>query len=364
MMAGLILSGCSSESEETASDGYLYLDALTKTVDSTGVTGETTTVERRDINLSYTFTASRVYPVEENITYVNEYASEIVFGEYMVEEEDFVKEGQELFVLHQYMDEIDAEEASLTYARENASYESQCESYEERLADLTEGTEEYIYLEYEYANYKKNMEAELSALQEEIEAYDYIRENPDIYITAPFDGYVSYVLDVYEDEEIAEGATLITLQDTTNWYYTLADTAESIPVGKEVTLYDDGWDDGVLTLTGTVACADMALESSETKGYAIVTIDSIKVGDEDVTDSFSSTDLPKILDVQMYQMELKSVLAVPVSYLYTSSDQYYVYLLQDDKQIKTYVKCLNSSIGGYAWIISGLEEGDVLVKAN
>ena len=362
---GLMLTGCSTESSDDTGNGELYLDALTETnEDSSAVTGETTMVQRRDITLEYTFSAERVYPFSKIISYENEYASGFTFGECLVSEEEYVVEGQEIVLLHQYIDEIDAEEVRVTYERESASFTDSCEDYEEQLATLTEGSLEYVQLNHEYESYKADQEELLAEMEEKLAAYDEIRENPDVYLTAPFDGYVSYVVNRYEGEAVTGGETMVVLEDVSVWYYTLTDTGVSIPAGREVILYDDTWDEGVLQINGTVACADMALENDYKKGYAIAMANSITVGDTDVTDTFDPTELPASLSVQMNQLELNNVLTVPAGYLYTSGERYYVYLLKDGKQVKTYVICLNDSINGYAWIISGIEEGDTLVKAN
>jgi hypothetical protein len=37
-----------------------------------------------------------------------------------------------------------------------------------------------------------------------------------------------------------------------------------------------------------------------------------------------------------------------------------VYLLENDEQVKTYVVCLVNRVNGKSWILSGVEEGDVL----
>lgn len=360
----LMLTGCTSGSQasEEQQKDMLLLDAVQEAGndDTPGDTLKTTTVVRGDVALMYSLKAQRVYPFGTDITYENAYAT-LTFGECLVEEGEFVKAGQELLILHQSINEIDAEEAQRAYARENSAYEVMCADYESQLLELSGDQNAYDRLEFEYENYKTDTQKAISALSEQLAAYEQIQNNPDITLTAPFEGYVADVINRIEGEEVSADDTLMSLQDVSVWYYTLSDM-RSVPIGKDVQLYSVTSQGDALEISGSVVCADMALDMSMEKEYAIVHAEQVTVGGEDVTADFDPTTLPEEVNVELCQMELENVLLVPAEYVHTETggNQKYVYLLENGAQVKTYVICLKESVNGSSWILSGVEEGDVL----
>lgn len=363
LLLGLMLTGCGSESQVSSrqSEEELLLSALQGTGEEQASKGsvQTVAVERKDIAAAYAINANRFFPFGERIVYENTYAV-VTFGECLAAEGEFVNAGQELFILHQSVDEIDAEAAQRTYSRESTAYEIECAYYESRLSELEEDPNAYNILAYEYEYYQKETQKRLYELSEQIAAYDQIRKNPEVILTAPFDGYVEDVVDLAEGEKVLSDDVLMRLRDANAWYYTLEDTAQSIPVGKDVRLYADLPEGQSLEIRGVVICADMVLGSDMRKEYALVYPEQVAVDGEDVTGHFDSAMLPNKMEVELYQMELRNVLAVPKDYVYQEGENRYVYRLEDGAKVKTYVICAADNISGSSWILSGLEEGDVL----
>lgn len=363
LLLSLMLVGCASGSQGASgqSEEELLLNAVQNVAENQTPDGtiKTTTVQRSDLTATYSVDAVRLYPFGEEIVYANAYAT-VTLEQCLVEAGEFVKAGQELFVLHQSMSEIDAEEVRRTYARESAAYEITCADYENRLSELEKDQNAYNCLAYEYEIYQEETLKELSELAEEIAAYDQIRENPEVILTAPFDGYVESVINRIKGEKISADEVLMQLQDISVWYYTLDDMAQTVPIGKDVLIYSDSSQERSLEITGYVVCADMALGGDEKKGYALVRANQVTADGENVAGQFDPAMLPEQMKAKLCQMELNNVLAVPKDYVHQEGEKRYVYRLENGTQVKTYVVCMADNVNGSSWILSGVEEGDVL----
>jgi multidrug efflux pump subunit AcrA (membrane-fusion protein) len=366
VLLALALAGCASgnaSDEGSADDDMLYLEALgendgNSTAQNQGNQLQTTVVKRENLTTWYTLDASRLYPFGTEITYENTDAV-ITFEECLVQEGEMVKAGQELVRLSQSVDEIDALETAMTYDRMREAFDVRCADYERRLALLEEGSYAYELLKYEYDQDQEETQKTLEELSEQLEAYEQIRQNPEITLTAPYDGYVDSVIDKVQGEEVTSGESLMTLQDISVWYFTLEDSSAAIPIGRTVTLKEE-LDDQELEIQGVVVCGDMALEEGARKGYALVKPETVLLDGTDVTEQLDPSILPLSMSVELCQMELSDVLTVSQDYVYQDDSQSYVYLLENDEQVKTYVVCLVNRVNGKSWILSGVEEGDVL----
>jgi multidrug efflux pump subunit AcrA (membrane-fusion protein) len=366
VLLALALAGCASESpsdEERADDEMLYLEALEEnggnsTAQNQGNQLQTTVVKRENLTTWYTLDASRLYPFGMEIAYENTDAV-ITFEECLVQEGEMVKEGQELVRLSQSVDEIDALETAMAYERMSAALDVRCEDYERRLALLEEGSYEYELLKYEYDQEQEETKKTLEELSGQLEAYEQIRQNPEITLTAPYDGYADSIMDKMQGEAVTSGEGLMTLQNISVWYYTLEDSSAAIPIGRTVTLKEE-LDGQELEIQGVVVCGDMALDEGARKGYALVKPETVLLDGANVTEQLDPSILPLSMSVELCQMELTDVLTVSQDYVYQDDSQSYVYLLENDEQVKTYVVCLVNRVNGKSWILSGVEEGDVL----
>lgn len=358
-----MLTGCASASQETGAQGgeELLLEAIQGTAQNRNPdeTVQTAQVSVGDLSAAYSADAQLLYPFGSDLVYENPYAF-VTLGECLAEEGAFVEEGQALFVLRQSIDEIDAKEAQRTLDREREVYELMCADYEYRLSELEDDGGAYAILTYEYESYKEEAQAQLEALKERTEAYDEIRNTPEIVLTAPFDGYVAEVIDRMEGEQILSGDVLADIRDISTWYYTLDDTAELVPVGKDVLLEADLAQGQSLKISAAVICADMALDGDVKKGYALVRAKQVLVDGTDVTGAFDPSLLPQKMSAQMYRAELEDVLTVPKDYVHQEGEKRYVYRLENGVKVKTYVVCAADNIDGSSWILSGVEEGDIL----
>lgn len=361
----VLLTGCVGASGQSSDEKneMLMLEVLeTVQEQENQAVYQTIVLEKADISASYGASASLVFPYGTVISYENEYAS-ITFEQYLTESGSFVKEGQELVRLSRQINEADELEVSRAYERVSHYYEIACQDYEERLAGMDLGETRYAQLAYEYKCYQEDTERELAALTEQLAAYEEIRRQPEVVLTAPFDGYVSELADIVSGSSIPSGSGLLMLQNTDIWYYELSVPERDntvIPLGASAALTLENEDGTTTAFSGTVIKSDIVLESMKT-GTAWVEFDRIEVNGTAV-EYIDVTALPDTAPVEVNMIFFENVLVVPSDYVHLEDDDcYYVKRLQDGVIEKVYFVAPVANVSGKYWALSGLNEGDVLV---
>jgi multidrug efflux pump subunit AcrA (membrane-fusion protein) len=360
LLLSILLTGCDgNQSSDTQQDELMLQVLETKEDADTSTAQYTYEVERADLYTEYGADAQLLFPYETIISYDNTDASAF-FQEYLVSAGSYVEAGQPLIRLTQEVDPADVLEVQLALEREQSYYERLCEDHRQDLLKLSEGTPEYAQMAFSYVCDEEDLQKELEELQERLAAFQALEQQEEVILTAPFDGYVAECVDILPGSAVQAGGGLLRLQDIGTWFYQLSDEAGTVPYGASAALQIQGTDGSEITLSGTVVQSDMILSQMQ-NGAAWVKFDSAVEDGQEVSMMDVRT-LPQTASVKAVMIAAKNVLAVPSSFVHQEEDDYYVKKLQNGVVEKTYIIAPMGNIGGQYWVLSGLEEGDVVIS--
>ena len=325
----------------------------------------TTVVERTDAISERTCSATIYLPVEHKIYYKG---ADAYFVKDLAVYGNDVKEGASVFEIDPDVDEIrltelqlQKEELERQYNDANAVRDKEIvklvKQHTEAMpgdpytAELLDYRVKILNLEaekatYEYNNKIESLDKEIAELEEELKRTT---------IDSPFSGRLSYMLGMTAGRIIRDGEHVMSVTDLTKIYLR---ANASIPLGLPVKV-SVGYrgDDYVFDGKCVINCSMMTAGTDTTS--------IIEINMEDL---LSINDNLRQLDVRAVRIEvtftdscMKNVLVVSTDALQKDGNYYYAEILDDENVIHrrpVKVMVLKNQI---AWVIDGLEEGDVLV---
>lgn len=366
LAASFIMTACGSQNTDK--------EMVLEVTESSMVKSQTVGVERGDIRVSASYDA-QVGPRVVQLTF----EEEGIFGEYLVELGEAVKQGDILAVpdTRQMEKNLEAKEQELSdltanFEYQKASLENQIEILKLRMQDVYDQIEKEEYLTPKYTelcvkvgNYdeeKKRIELQLRQLQE---TYD--MELPHCQsqlqklqekctgnkIVAPFDGIVVALYDVKgngtEAAAINKNLYYVAIADPTVLYARCDYISPSIANNALQTVF---WKDGVESEAAYIPMTEKAYRVMKNSGEVMYSEFMLK----NPEGTIQSADYGKI---RLVTVEKKQVLYLPEVAILTDAGGAYVYREQDGNRERVSVE-VGSKDGLHVEIVSGLEEGDVV----
>lgn len=282
------------------------------------------------------------------------------FVEYLVRRGDEVKKGDVLALFTLETDEAALAGKRLSLQRmEEAFTEGQLtrhkaiQQQEKDLLALSDPYDQAIALlkiqrsEIALEQYIHQQTVNIENLRQEIAQIE--EELTQTALISPFDGIVEDVTYKRAGDPISPSETLITLAREDYMLLRASNSDCNFRYGMEVKI-QVGRNKNQSILTGRVVGADNLLPESRRTGYAYIQLDPY---DEE---SIRLTS-PKLIASTYY---LENVMAVPRRAVEMEAGKYYVNQLIDGVPRKRYVNFVMQTTSD-AWIIQGLNEGDVIV---
>lgn len=240
-----------------------------------------------------------------------------------------------------------------------AEYDSTISTYSNAYTVYTMAVEE---LEDALAEAEELVEELQEAIDEEDDEDENIIIDEDGYLYAPCTGYVTSVVEptstTINGTTISTGLT-ITMSDNAYAQLELSvseDDIADIYLGMPVNVYFDAYEGVVIEAEVTALSLTPSSEISTTVNYTVTVLCDIP---DDMT-VFSSMSA----DVTFIQQQITDALVVSINYIVYEDAATYVYLEQEDGTVvKTEIET-GFSDGFDVEILSGLEEGDIILNES
>ena len=246
-------------------------------------------------------------------------------------------EARRLALSQREMEVAEAKNAMLSAIDEARLEAQELTSYERIVAD-----QQIVKLQVDYEQYLYETDIELTALRKELAELEYAAEER--FLTAPFDGEVSFLVDLVAGDSVTVGKNLIELYSYEEFFVIIDDS--SIRYNMEVSIDMVGG-----SYTGRVVSAGNIMPSSVSDSKVRVKLDEDMAGKR-ITGSVRYT---------IYPARVQQVLQVNQDFINFEETKRYVNILDGDVIRKRYITVGLTNRKAY-WILDGLEEGQILVK--
>ena len=318
---------------------------------------DTFTVEPVVYEKTSSGSVTEVYPYTYQLRFEQQGAT---FVEYLVRRGDEVKKGDVLAVFALEADEVSMTSNQLALKRMENSFSEGClsrhQSIQEMKDQLLETKDPYdqaiLLLRIQRAEvaleqYIYQQELSIAKLQEEIaEAEEMLTQTT---LISPFDGVIENIVFKREGDPISPTEALVTLYREDYLLLRVDNKDMDFRFGMNVKV-EVGRNKNKTTLTGRVVGADTLLPQSRRTGYAYIQLDPYDADEIRLT-------APKAIVSTFY---LENVMVLPRKAVTLESGKYFVNQLIDGVPRKRFVNLVMQSTAG-AWIIQGLNEGDIIV---
>ena len=318
---------------------------------------DTYTVQPSVYEKKNTSSVSEFYPYTYSLRFEQKGAT---FVEYTVRRGDEVKKGDVLAIFELEADTVAMASNQLALKRMEDNYFDGClqrhnaiQEMKEQLLKTSDPYDQAIQIlkiqraEVALEQYIYQQELNIANLKEEIaQAEEYLKNNT---LISPFDGVIENVVYKRAGDPISTTEVLITLYREDYLLLRVDNKSMNFRFGMDVQV-EVGRNKTKRLLTGRVVGADNLLPQSRQKGYAYIQLAPYNTKEIRLT-------APKAI-VSTYYLE--NVMVLPRNAVSIESGKYYVYQLIDGVPRKRYVNLVTQSTAG-AWIIQGLDAGDVIV---
>lgn len=365
------LSGCnvsdklmtdtgSGKQEEIPREDYLITDALSGDSSANSYTVHTLTkgkfeeeALRQILKQSYINVPTVRFSLE---------GMSATFGEYKIQNYQYVDEGDVIATVHTEADEIALEEAKVKLQRLEERYQEASKQAEEDLQALvdegpltynsfkreilkiryTQKKQDWEYQKYNYESQIAEAKEELAQLTQVGTVYN---------ITATMDGYVNYSKKHSAGAEMKNGDYICHILNSSEIYTILDNQAEYFHYGMEVTFDNLNG----MTPAKVVNGGSWALYGNLDTGRIIFRLDF----EQDVSE-LNSAGLNNLI-LKGLLKEMDNVILIPKSAVSVEEEQYYVTVLKEDGSLlKTEFIPGGSNLENY-WVLDGLTEGMQIV---
>lgn len=345
----LILTICISALCACGKDDSIISSELIKIEENDMVSSELVIGE---LKKTVTKEAGAFYPITAQLT---PNTGGVIMVDVKVSNLDYVKKGDLLAELRPYSDEEIKEKEEVIKEKEN-DLNTMMNYYDNELAELnsllsaSSGAQREIYqLKIEENELNRNYtytttSAEISKLKEELELMKADKGDCNIY--APFDGVIDSVQIAQEGTVLTENSVVFTMHsiDTVILYfddpgYVYCDNVVKVTAGTGENKQE---------IEGKVVCADYYLHSNIHSGKVYVRLQG----------EYDKENLNNI-EVELTTYNVSNVLTTRLSGIVSDKDKDYVYILENGELKRRHV-----IVGGNddvnAWILQGVEEGDIV----
>lgn len=331
----LCLTGCAKEQTETE----------TVTVPKVSTNYELTTVTEGTFRKTERAVGSFAYLQTESVTCEYEDA---LLKEQVVKLGATVKKGDVLAVIVQQTDDTELARLEIAYKRAVTNMENGISRYYSRIAAIS-GSDNIAYMrrvqaENDLALYKIAAQKQVDAALEELEEYRQREEEK--YITAPFDGRISWTQTLRLGEAISKGSALFVIYDPASIYARIPDPSEAF-----------------LLATSPGSPVTVSYMQKQYEGTVISTPNDIRdVDGSSVYIACEELDDPDVssLSVECTVLELKNMLLLDRDAIRTDDTADYVMVQDGDSVLKCYVIC-GPENGDVVCILDGLAAGQQVV---
>lgn len=303
---------------------------------------ETVTIGYGSYNTAFKESGRMVYSQWDNVVNPVEYGT-TYFGEYLVENYEYVEKGDVIATIRVKKDDITIQRNKTKLQRA-----------QERLAELEAENNENNAKTIEA---KKEEIAEIAELIAEMEGDGRTTE-----ICAPRSGIVTY-LEPYDNETILYHESLIAqIADSSTCYLEVVNTNQLLNYGNEVSISYRGLDETTKTCSGTVVNVSNMAVSSDLQGDNAY----IMLSQEDISEmALTNTKRENYWNQYRYQVtatvrEMNDILVVPRKAVVEIEGRTYVYVKDEQGNVKAVGFVAAGYNSSEYWVIEGLTEGMVL----
>lgn len=349
---------CVSEKAH-ASDEDLYLEALSEEIsDNT----RTTQVERGDFIVSKT-AKGKLTTQDQTRIYNTFDIGTVEFVKFSQSIGTYVNKGDKLAELKIVIDEtavkelemrIDRAEENLTiYIEENKELIKEYDRIRKQSTDAEErelAALAYDRLAVSYDTEKEQREEEIEKMKNEFAGYQEINETE--YITAPCSGIFGELADLHVKDTLFPGSYIGTVYDISKVIVYVTSSSDELRYNMPVKITQTHGSKAII-LDGTVITYRNAAMNADLRSPVSMVL---------LTGDPKELSMMNEVTVSYQNKRMENVLMISKNAVYGDSNGYYVNILQDGMSCKRYVTYGGENLEK-AWIVSGLEEGDIcLVK--
>lgn len=355
----IALSACVQENAETPAPAQPVQLAPEKPNYSTQ------NVKSADFLISLDNSASIVLPKQTNVAWENGHG---IFVESLVRSGDVVKKGDVLMRFEVEADNVAMEELQLQLKRTLESYkdnkslkEMAIENAKKSAAGLTAhelvlAEQNIEKMQVDYERYVYQTEKAIQGIRDSIyDIEEHVAENT---LVAPHDGIVKDVTKLREGDDVYGGAVLVSLYALDSVYLRTDDLGYQLRYGMDVELTVTVQNQSK-TLQSRVISTPNILPKELRGRYTFLDVDLTNLSQEEFEvfiNVFSRVDIRYACT----SIALKDVIVIRTKSVKKDNDGNYVYILEDGLAKKRYVQ-VGMESDGYAWIVDGLSEGQVLI---
>ncbi len=303
---------------------------------------ETVTVGYGSYNTSFKETGRMVYSQSESVVNPVQYGT-TYFGEYKVENYQYVEKGDLIATIRVSPDDI-------TIQRNKTKLQRAQERLAELIAEDNENNAKTIEA-------KREEIAEIEELIAEME-----RDGRTTEIRATRSGIITRLVE-YDNEEILYHESLfVKISDSTTCYLEVVNSNQLLNYGNEVTVSYRDLDETTKTCTGTVVNVSNMAVSSDLQGDNAY----IMLSQEDISNmALTNSSRENYWNQYRYQItatmrEMNNILVVPRNAVVEIEGRTYVYVKDEQGNVKAVGFVAAGYNSSEYWVIEGLTEGMVL----
>jgi len=311
-----------------------------------------------------TFTRSRqnstneFFPYQANVQYLGE---EVKFIEYTVKRGDAVEKGDVLARFSLYASAVDFENDQLNLTRAREAYErdksdrqESIRNAENELASISEdyGRQmrrlEIDKMQLEYRLHMHRQERSIELQQQRID--EQIERRSRTELLAPISGFIDNIAFKRVDDVVRNGEVLINMHSTDGMLLSIDNSTLDFRYNLPVTI-ETGTNKERYMITGRVIASDSELPEKSRRGYALIQLDD-------------QSENEKLRNPIAYveAVRLENVLILPRTAVGIENGKHFVTKLVDGIVKKRFVfQAMYSFQPPDAWIMAGVDEGDVLI---
>ncbi len=343
----ILLAGCKKAAEETG-ETYVIGDNLVQDE----IALRTAPVLKGTYENVVSFQGTVIYTNSVSLSFMEENA---VFYQYLVEQGDFVREGDPLAECKISVSDMEKEEWILEktmYQKELDSLTKQYENDIKKLDQLiTQGTEEekelYQLLKKEarsqYQQSHTSITEQIEYLEKKIELWNNTKNTNTIY--APMNGSIDKLAYMKEGDEIEDGRWIVMMHSEEERYIQVTDEKEQLYYNMTVTV-EAGKAGQKQEYEGVVIQSDQVLSEPLKQNTALVVLKDHSVKPETLENILVKASIHKV----------EQTLMVNRSGVYSEKGKSYVLLLEDGAVKKRYITA-GLSNSEYVCILDGAAEG-------
>lgn len=324
-------------------------------IDDYVVNYKTATVELGAFTRTGQTSVAMYYPTSVNVSYEGPTAR---FVEYFVHRGNEVKAGDKLATFMVASDEVELAKIRLSLKRAQENRENGLKEKDDAIEELKNAPDAQTEIgllrirkaEIEREKFDFESLQSVESLENSLSSLEVSFGLQTVY--APIDGTVDNLITFRSNEEISPGTYLMRIYDSTDVLFHLEDNAGIFRFNMPVTLGVGNARDRMELAGRVVACYNALPEKASGKDVYIRVDEYDPIGMKSVV-------RPTIAYTQVY---VGSVCLVNKDALSYYGGRYYAYILSPDGMVsKRFVNFATSSNVSGAWVLDGLQPGDVLI---